>query len=234
MANIENVDIKPQDRIAQAGILLVEQAGMSLLSDAYKFPEQTRGHIDSVGADGTLQMSGSVNETIKSTLVAKHEEHGSYMGLWNHTEIKDQRGNTQTVDQVMGGDLLVVLTNNRLANHIDFKDSNGQLQYQMEGQTQFTPKDGVINDSSSTISDADGNYLGEMHIVAKPSAKQRNGLEITATFKYHDTYLGDVGAFMILDPDKQYRSADFQLVQRYDPPPPPPPPAQTPTPGTAK
>ena len=220
MANVENIDIKPQDRIAQAGILLVEQAGMSLLSDAYKFPEQTRGHIDSVGADGTLQIDGSADETMKSSLLAKHEDRGTYMGLWNHTEIKDRQGKTQVVDQVMGGDMLVVLVNNRLANHIDFKDDNGQVQYQMEGQTQFTPKDGVINDSTSTISDASGNYLGEVHIVAKPAAKQANSLEITASYKYHDTYLGDVGAIMILDQQNHYRSADFQLLQRYNPPPP--------------
>lgn len=231
MANIENVDIKPQDRIAQAGILLVEQAGMSLLSDAYKFPEQTQGHVDSLGGEGTLNISGPVDETLKSSLVAKHEDRGTYMGLWNHTEIKDKQGNSQVVDQVMGGDMLVVLVNNRLANHIDFRDNSGQVQYQMEGQTQFTPKDGVINDSTSTISDANGNYLGEVHIVAKPSAKQPNGLEITASYKYHDTYLGDVGAMMLLDPTNQYHSADFQLVQRYNPPPAPPPPAPT-QPGT--
>lgn len=231
MANLENIDIKPQDRIAQAGILLVEQAGMSLLSDAYQFPQQTRGHIDTVSGDGVLHITGPVDETMKTTLTAKHEDHGTYMGFWNHTENKNSQGMTQVVDQVMGGDMLVVLVNNKLANHIDFKDLNGQIQYQMEGQTLFTPKDGVINDSTSTISDADGNYLGEVHIVAKPAAKTPNGLEITATYKYHETYLGDVGAVMLLDSKSQFKSADFELMQRYDPPPPPQP-APNPTPTT--
>lgn len=229
MANIENIEIKAQDRIAQAGILLVEQAGMALLSDAYKFPQNTKGTIEAVGNDGTLKIEGPVNETMKSSLVAKREEHGSYMGLWNHTEI-NRNGQTQVVDQVMGGDFLVVLVNNKLANHIDFKNPDGSVEFQMEGQTTFTPKDGVINDSTSTVSDGAGNYLGDVHIVAKPS-KQPNGLEISAQYSYKGTYLGDVGAVMLLDPSRQFRHAEFQLLRRWSPPPPAPLPTPAPAPG---
>lgn len=227
MSDIQNVEMKPQDRIAQAGILLVEQAGMALVSDAYKFPNTSTGHIQSIGNDGTLKIDGAFNETVKTTMKARHDDKSTYFAIWNHTDVVDSLGQSHNVDQINGGDFLTVLVNNRLGSHTDFKANDGSTQLQMDGQTAFTPKDGVINDSSNVIKDAAGNYLGEVHIVAKPT-QNPNVLGIAAQYKYHDIYLGDVGALITLDPNSGYKTADFQIEQVYNPPPPAPPPAAAP------
>ncbi|MBX9685172.1 MAG: hypothetical protein K2X27_00645 [Candidatus Obscuribacterales bacterium] len=221
MSDAEKIELKAQDRITQAGILIVEQLGLTLLLDSYKFPEPHQGKMKTVANDGTLKIEGPVNELLKSSMIKKKDDKSTYFGIWNHTEITDPAGHKSSSDEVMGGDFLVVLVNNRLATHTDFKGENGDLQLKMDGQSMFTPRDGVtINDLINTVTDANGNYLGEFHLTAKSS--KPNMLEINASYKYHELYLGDVEAHINLDPEDLYRSASFEVEQKYNPPPPPP------------
>lgn len=218
MSQVNDVEMKPGDRIAEAGILLAEQAGMALISDAYRFPQVLSGTIKPEGSDGTLKIEGPVHQLVKTTMKERHDSGSTYFATWTHSQVMDPIGRTlSTKDQVAGGDFLVVLTNNRLGSHTDFKAADGNLKIQMDGQTQLTPKDGVIRDATNTITDAAGNYLGEMRLVARPT--QANVLNITASYKFKDTYLGDVELVMTLDPKTQYTSADIQIQQKYNPPP---------------
>lgn len=224
---VNEVELKAADRLTEAGILLTEQVGMSLVSDAYKFPQVQRGSIKPEGNDGTLKIEGPVHQLVRTSMKERHDEGSSYFATWTHSDLMDPIGRSLgSKDQVAGGDFLVVLTNNRLGSHIDFKGQDGSTKLQMDGQTQLTPKDGVIRDAINIISDANGNYLGEVHLVAKPS--QANVLNITASYKFKDTYLGDVELVMTLDPNTQYKSADIELRQKYNPPPFVPPPAPAP------
>ena len=182
---VNDVDLKPADRIAEAGVMIVQQAGMALLSDAYQFPTVTGGKISPEGADGTLKVEGPFNELLKTFMKERHDDKSTYFGTWTHTDVMDRmRRNLTGKDEVNGGDFLVVLANNRLGSHTDFKLPDGTLAFQMDGQTQLTPKDGVIRDATNTITDSAGNYLGEMHLVAKPTAG--NVLNVTAQYKYKD------------------------------------------------
>ncbi len=222
MGQSNDVDLKPSDRLAEAGIMVVQQAGMALLSDAYQFPQVTNGKMAPEGNDGTLRVEGPFNELLKTFMKERHDNNSTYFGTWTHTDVTDRLGRSlSSKDEVNGGDFLVVLTNNRLGSHTEFKRADGSLQFQMDGQTQLTPKDGVIRDSVNTITDAAGNYIGEVHLVAKPS--QANVLNINAQYKFRDTYLGDVELIMTLDPSTNYQSADIALSKKYNPPPPPPP-----------
>lgn len=215
---VNEVEMKAGDRLAEAGILLTEQAGMALISDAYKFPQVQRGTIKPEGNDGTLKIEGPVHQLLRTSMKERHDEGSSYFATWTHSDVMDPIGRSlSSKDQIAGGDFLVVLANNRLGSHTDFKAADGSTKLQMDGQTQLTPKDGVIRDAINTITDANGNYLGEVHLVAKPT--QPNVLNITASYKFKDTYLGDVELVMTLDPNNQFKSADFQLQQKYNPPP---------------
>ncbi|MBX9693156.1 MAG: hypothetical protein K2Z81_12275, partial [Cyanobacteria bacterium] len=149
----------------------------------------------------------------------RHDTGSTYFGTWTRTDVMDRMHRSlSSKDEVNGGDFLVVLANNRLGSHTDFKLPDGSLQFQMDGQTQLTPKDGVIRNSANTITDAQGNYLGDVTLIAKPVAG--NVLNVTASYKFKDTYLGDVELVMTLDPSTQYSSADIKLQQKYNPPPP--------------
>ena len=221
MSEAHDVELKPADKLAEAGIMLVQQAGMSLLSDSYQFPQALRGKITPDDKDGSLNVQGPFNESLKTFMKERHDEKTTYFGTWTHTDVMDQsHRNISTKDEVNGGEMMVVLATNRLGSHTDFKRADGSLQFKMDGQTQLTPKDGVIRDATNVFTDENGNYIGEMHLVAKPVAG--NMLGIAAQYKYHDTYLGDVELVMTLDPNTQYSSADIQLAKKYNPPPPPP------------
>lgn len=222
MSEVKDIELKPADRIVEAGVLLAEQVGMSLVSDAYKFPEIQKGSIKPEGNDGTLRIEGPVHQLVRSTMKSRHADQGTYFAVWTHTDVSDRMGRSlSSKDQVAGGDFLVVLVNNKLGSHTDYKSADGKLQMQMDGQTLFTPKDGVIRDITNTISDGQGNYMGEMRLVAKPV--QGNVLSIAAQYKFKDTYLGDLELSFTLDPNTNYTSADFEIKQSYNPPPAPAP-----------
>ncbi len=221
MGESHDVEVKPADRLAEAGIVLVQQAGMALVNDAYQFPVVSSGKIVPSGNDGTLSVKGPYDEYLK-TFMKQRDDGKTYFGTWTHTDILDSQKQKNSVkDEVNGGDFTVILVNNRLGSHTDFKDANGDTLFQMDGQTQLTPKDGVIRDSINVLSDNAGNYMGEVHLVAKPVAG--NVLDVTAQYRYHDTYLGDVELVMTLDPKTNYTSADIQIAKKWNPPPPPPP-----------
>lgn len=218
MGESHDVEVKPADRLAEAGIVLVQQAGMALLSDAYQFPASNTGKITPSGNDGTLSIQGPYSEYVK-TFMKERDDGKAYFGTWTHTDILDaQKKKVSAKDEVNGGDFTVILVNNRLGSHTDFKDGNGGLLFQMDGQTQLTPKDGVIRDAVNVLSDSSGNYMGEVHLVAKPVAG--NVLGIVAQYKHHDAYLGDVELVMTLDPKTNYTSADIQIAKKWNPPPP--------------
>jgi hypothetical protein len=201
MSDAQYVELTPANRIAQAGMVLVEQVGMSLLSDAYKFPENSKGQIKTVGNDNILKFDGPVDETVKTFMMYKQDEKTKEIGTWNHTESIDADGKTQaTIDQVNRGFLLDVLLTGKLGSHTDFKGPDGAVQIKMDGFTVLTPKDLTpgssppggswdlpmkgnvyVADSTNTISTPDGKYLADLHLTAKPGA-ERNTLDIIATY----------------------------------------------------
>lgn len=236
MSDAQNVDLKPEDRMAQAGIVLVEQVGMTLLSDAYKFPQSTTSHIKAAD-DGTLTIDGPIDETIKTSMMFKKDDKTTQFGTWNHTEMADASGKTfAKADQVNMGFLLDVLLTGKMGSHTDFRAADGSILFSLDGLTMLDPRDrspGTMtgrslpdpgkpytNDTTSTVKDSAGNYLGDVHIVAKPDA-QGNVLDIMATYKYKNTYVGDIEAIITVDP-KDHHNATLKIMKEYNPPPPPP------------
>jgi hypothetical protein len=243
MSDAQNINLKPEDRMSQVGMILAEQAGLSLLSDTYKFPETNTGHMQ-VTTDGLMKIDGPLDTYARTSMMFKKDDKTTQFGTWNHTEFLDQNGNaTAKVDQVNMGFLLDVLITNKMGSHSDFTGADGKPMLSLDGMTMMTPKDGsagalggtalpdpgktYTNDSSYTIKDAAGNYLGDVHMMAKPKGAA-NVLDITAAFSVKGNYVGDIEEIITVDPNDHSRSS-FQLLQEYNPPPPPPPaaPAKT-------
>jgi hypothetical protein len=237
MSDAQNVELKPEDRMAQAGIVLVEQVGMSLFSDAYSFPKTTQGHMQTVDRDGTLKIDGPVDELVKTSMMFKKDESTTQFGTWNHLEATDGSGKSLAkVDQVNMGFLLDVLLSGKMGSHTDFRGSDGRVQFSLDGLTVLTPHDSsagtmsgktlpdpgkpYTNDTTSTIKDADGNYVGDVHVTARPTGKG-NVLDINATYNYKDTYVGDIEAIITVDP-ANHNKASFEIKKAYNPPPPKP------------
>lgn len=240
------LDLQSTDRMAQVGNVLVEQAGMALLSDAYKFPQVTEGHIQSVTADGVMKVDGPFNEYVKTAMMFKTDDRTSEFGTWNHTEIVDLNGrplskvdmtNMGVINPFSNSKLSNVLLTGKLNSHTDFWAPDGSKQFSLDGWSKFDPKDfspggmkgnqypdlgtPYATDTTNTISDPKGNYLGEFHLVARQKDRP-NVLGITATFMRSGTYMGDVEAVLTVDPAKR-DCATFQITRKYAPPPPPAP-----------
>jgi hypothetical protein len=201
MSDARNVELTPANRIAQASMVLVEQVGMSLLSDAYKFPESSKGHIKTVNDAGLLKFDGPVDEYVKTSMMYKQDEKTKQIGTWNHTECLDADGKTQaTVDKVNMGYLLDVLISGKLGSHTDFKGVDGGVQIKMDGLEQLTPHDTspqptpppggwslpmtgniYIADSTNKISAPDGTYIADVQLTAKPGT-DRNTIDIVAVY----------------------------------------------------
>lgn len=241
MGEAQEIDLKASDEIAQAGMVLVEQVGMTLLNDAYKFPKTSGGKMETDDL-GTVKVDGAVDQVIKMKMLYKQDEASKYIGSWNHLDIKDSTGiPMMTVDKVNGGYLLDILLTNKLGTHADFRGSDGRLMVQMDGRTSLIPNDAAkpaegkslenmvpnmgVADASGTIKDPDGNYLGDIRLVAKPRGSG-NVLDIVATMSKGETQLGSVQMILTIDP-KNIRKGDYKIFM-HDPPPPPP----APLPGT--
>lgn len=236
MGEAQEIDLKASDEIAQAGMVLVEQVGMTLLSDAYKFPKSSGGKMETDDL-GTVKIDGAVDQVIKMKMLYKQDEASKYIGSWNHLDIEDSSGvPMMTVDKVNGGYLLDILLTNKLGTHADFRGANGDLKVQMDGRTALIPHDATkpaegsnfnnvvpnmgVADSTSTIKDPDGNYIGEMRLLAKPKKGADNVLDIVASYSKGETQLGSVQMILTIDP-KNVRKGDYKIIM-HDPPPPPP------------
>ncbi len=236
MGEAQEIDLKASDEIAQAGMVLVEQVGMTLLSDAYKFPKTSGGKMETDDL-GTVKVDGVVDQVIKMKMLYKQDEASKYIGSWNHLDIKDSTGvPMMTVDKVNGGYLLDILLTNKLGTHADFRGADGQLKVQMDGLTALIPNDAAkpaegkslnnmvpnmgVADATNRIKDADGNYLADMRMVAKPKG-EGNVLDIVATLSRGETQLGSVQMILTIDP-KNIKKGDYKIIM-HDPPPPEPP-----------
>jgi hypothetical protein len=246
MNEVKYVDLKPADRMTQAGLAIVEEAGMAFFSEAYKFPEVTTGHMRTVDNQGTLKIDGPVNEFAKTSMIFKADDSTTQFGTWQHTEMIDASGHVlQKIDLVNMAkinpfndlDLEPVMITGKMGTRTDFRGPDGAVQFSLQGKTIYDPRDyspggmsgnklpdpgkPYTHDSRNTITDAAGNYVGDIALVAKPVG-QGNVLDITAKFSSKGNYIGDVEALITVDPYDQ-RNADFQIRRKYDPPPPPKP-----------
>jgi hypothetical protein len=236
MGEAQEIDLKASDEIAQAGMVLVEQVGITLLNDAYKLPKMSGGKMETDDM-GTVKVDGVVDQVIKMRMLYKQDEASKYIGSWNHLDIKDSAGvPMMTVDKVNGGYLLDILLTNKLGTHADFRGANGDLKIQMDGRQSLIPHDATkpaegktlenmvpsmgVADAASTIKDPDGNYIGDIRLLAKPKKGTDNVLDIVATMSRGETQLGAVQMILTIDP-KNIRKGDYKIIM-HDPPPPPP------------
>ena len=184
----ENINLKDNDRIAQAGIALVEQA---LLADATTYPPQASGNLKLNSRDGKVQIDNPTNEFVKNKLQADHD--GTTIYLENIASFTDASGRTvQTIDQQQAGDFLATNVTNKINNKTIVRGADGSLQYQMMGQSGFTPKDGVFRDDTLIITDGNGNQLPlQLHLTAQAKGSM---IDILAT-----TTLADADGKQIVD-----------------------------------
>ena len=247
MSDAKEVELTPANRIAQASMVVAEQVGMSFLSDVYRFPASSQGHVQIARNDGLLKFDGPVDEYVKTSMMYKQDETTKEIGTWNHTETLDGNLRTQeTIDQVNRGFLLDVLLTGKLGSHTDFKAPDGSLQLKMDGFTVLTPSDKpgtvppggkwplpvtgdvYVSDWTNTLKAPDNTYLGEVHLTAKPVPGQGNSLDIIAIYTRTAapigtnppviTPLGSVEMVVTVDPNTQ-QSADYQLFVKNPPPP---------------
>ncbi len=208
-------EMKPGDRVAQAGVALVEQA---LFADGGTFPDSLSGLIKLPDRNGRVELNLPGVEFVNSQ--RQHDSDGSLLNTKVYHEnidtITDAKGQkVQTVDEQAQGFLLDINASNKYAwCRKIVRDGKGDLQYQLQGNCSATTMNGVFKDASFLIYDHTGRQLPvQIHIVGQATGV--DSLKISASTIYADQagvpipdstgrpqVLGVVEANITVDPNK--------------------------------
>lgn len=181
----QNEDLKPGDRVAQAGLVLVEQA---LFNDAMNVPAQ--GVLKTPDRNGNVEINApGFSEFVNS--MRQHDSDGSSTTARAYHEdidtVKDSSGRKlQTLDEQDQAYLLDIVTTNKWDTRAILRDGNGALQYQLQGKTNITTKDGKFRDDAYIVFNPNGDQLPVRIEIVGQATPDGNGLTITATSSYAD------------------------------------------------
>ena len=221
-------EMKPGDRVAQAGITLVEQA---LFDDAMRLPNSFSGEIKKPDASGLVEINSAFPEYVHT--MRQHDADGGIVNAKAYHEnidtVTDARGwKLQTIDEQEEGFLLDINRTNQFMCKTIVRDANGSLQYQLQGVCAATPKDNKFKDDAYFVFNGQGQQLPiRLELVGKATGP--DSLTVTATTMLADPtgkiiagtdgkpqILGTVKADLVVDPNNP-TGARFNLKRTGTP-----------------
>lgn len=221
----EKEDLKAGDRVAQAGVALVEQA---LFADRNTFPNKIEGSINLPDKNGSVQLDLPNVEFVNT--VRQHDKDGGASNTKVYHEnidtITDKNGKkVQTIDEQSQGFLLDVNSTNTYPwCKTIVRNGDGILKYQTQGICNVTTQNGVFKDATFIVLDSDGKQLPvQIHIVGQATGP--DSLKVSATTIFADKdgkpivdvttgrpqVLGKIEATLTVDPDNPQRGARIKM-----------------------
>ena len=221
----EKEDLKTGERVAQAGVALVEQA---LFAEGKNFPNKVEGNIKLPDRNGNVQLNLPDVEFVNT--MRQHDSDPPSVKTKVYQEnidtISDKNGKKlQTIDEQRQGFLIDINSTNRFEwCKTIVRNGEGVLQYQTQGTCNVTTQNGVFKDATFNVFDSQGKQLPvQIHIVGQATGP--DSLKVSATTVYADKdgrpitdatsgkplVLGTIEATISVDPENPQQGAKVKL-----------------------